>query len=118
MGQSITRKIIQQHLKEGEPMAGSPVAVGIDQTLTQDATGTMAYLQFEAMGINRIRTELSVSYVDHNTLQNGFQNADDHRFLQQYRGQIRNHFLHPGQRHMPPTAPGKLCSSRQNSDWL
>lgn len=96
MGQSITRKIIQQHLKEGEPMAGSPVAVGIDQTLTQDATGTMAYLQFEAMGIDRIRTELSVSYVDHNTLQNGFENADDHRFLQSFASKYGLFFSRPG----------------------
>lgn len=96
MGQSITRKIIQQHLKEGEPMAGSPVAVGIDQTLTQDATGTMAYLQFEAMGIDRIRTELSVSYVDHNTLQNGFENADDHRFLQSFASKFGLFFSRPG----------------------
>ncbi len=96
MGQSITRKIIQQHLKEGEPKAGSPVAVGIDQTLTQDATGTMAYLQFEAMGIDRIRTELSVSYVDHNTLQNGFENADDHRFLQSFASKYGLFFSRPG----------------------
>ncbi|MDM7925907.1 MAG: aconitate hydratase [bacterium] len=96
MGQSITRKIIGQHLKEGEPMAGSPVAVGIDQTLTQDATGTMAYLQFEAMGIDRIRTELSVSYVDHNTLQNGFENADDHRFLQSFASKYGLFFSKPG----------------------
>jgi aconitate hydratase len=96
MGQSITRKTILKHLKEGEPTAGSPIAVRIDQTLTQDATGTMAYLQFEAMGIDRIRTELSVSYVDHNTLQNGFENADDHRFLQSFASKYGLFFSRPG----------------------
>lgn len=82
MALNIVQKIIQEHLKEGELKAGSPLAIRIDQTLTQDATGTMAYLQFEAMGLDRVRTDLSVSYVDHNTLQNGFENADDHLFLQ------------------------------------
>ncbi|RKZ30625.1 aconitate hydratase, partial [bacterium] len=82
MGLSIIQKIIRNHLVEGEEKAGSPVAIRIDQTLTQDATGTMAYLQFEALEIPRVKTELSVSYIDHNTLQNGFENADDHRYLQ------------------------------------
>ena len=82
MGLSIIQKIIRKHLIEGKEKAGSPVAIRIDQTLTQDATGTMAYLQFEALGITRVKTELSVSYIDHNTLQNGFENADDHRYLQ------------------------------------
>ncbi|MCR4425933.1 MAG: aconitate hydratase [Firmicutes bacterium] len=82
MGQNITQKIISSHLAEGEMIPGSEVALRIDQTLTQDATGTMAYLQFEAMGVSSVRTELTVSYIDHNTLQPGFENADDHRFLQ------------------------------------
>ncbi len=82
MGSSMARKIIAAHLADGDMTAGSEIAVRIDQTLTQDATGTMAYLEFEAMGVPRVKTELSVSYVDHNTLQTGFENADDHRFLQ------------------------------------
>jgi aconitate hydratase len=96
MGHSLTNKIILKHLVEGEPVAGSPVAIRIDQTLTQDATGTMAYLQFEAMGLDRVKTELSVSYVDHNTLQNGFENADDHRFLQSSAARFGIHFSRPG----------------------
>ncbi len=81
MQQNLTRKIIKEHLLEGSMEPGEPVALRIDQTLTQDATGTMAYLQWEAMGLDRVRTELSVSYVDHNTLQMGYRNADDHRYL-------------------------------------
>ena len=83
MGKSITQKIIENHLVSGEIKAGKEVAIRIDQTLTQDATGTMAYLQFEAMGVPKVKTKLSVSYVDHNTLQyGGYENADDHKFLQ------------------------------------
>jgi aconitate hydratase len=96
MGYSLTQKIIRNHLVEGEPAVGSPVAIRIDQTLTQDATGTMAYLQFEALGLDRVKTELSVSYVDHNTLQNGFENADDHRFLQSFASKYGIHFSKPG----------------------
>jgi aconitate hydratase len=79
---TLSEKIIGSHLKEGELKAGSEIAITIDQTLTQDATGTMAYLQFEALGVPRVKTKLSVSYVDHNTLQTGPENADDHRYLQ------------------------------------
>jgi len=83
VGKNITQKIIDSHLVSGTPKAGNEVAIRIDQTITQDATGTMAYLQFEAMGVPKVKTKLSVSYVDHNTLQyGGFENADDHRFLQ------------------------------------
>ncbi len=82
MGKSITQKILEEHLVEGGFEPSEEIAIKIDQTLTQDATGTMAYLQFEAMGISRVKTELSVSYVDHNTIQAGFENADDHRYLQ------------------------------------
>ncbi|RMG60174.1 MAG: aconitate hydratase [Deltaproteobacteria bacterium] len=82
MGKNIVQKIIDAHLVSGEPVPGKEVGIRIDQTLTQDATGTMVYLQFESMGIPRVRTELSVSYVDHNTLQEGFENADDHLYLQ------------------------------------
>ena len=80
-GKSITQKIIESHLVEGNYVPGKEIGIRIDQTLTQDATGTMAYLQFESMGIPRVRTELSVSYIDHNTIQIGFENADDHRYL-------------------------------------
>ena len=79
---TITEKIIKAHLVEGEMHRGEPIAIHIDQTLTQDATGTMAYLQLEAMGVDQVKTELSISYVDHNTLQSGFENADDHKYLQ------------------------------------
>lgn len=82
MGYTIAEKIIKEHIISGEMKRGSEIALRIDQTLTQDATGTMAYLQFEAMGIPRVKTELSVAYIDHNTLQAGFENADDHRYIQ------------------------------------
>ena len=82
MGKSLTQKILEAHIVEGKWEPGTEIAIKIDQTLTQDATGTMAYLQFEAMGIPRVKTELSVSYVDHNTIQIGYENADDHRYLQ------------------------------------
>jgi aconitate hydratase len=82
MGKSLTRKILEKHLLVGEYIPGNEIGIKIDQTLTQDATGTMAYLQFEAMGLKQVKTELSVSYVDHNTIQVGFENADDHKYLQ------------------------------------
>ncbi|MBQ7949089.1 MAG: aconitate hydratase [Clostridia bacterium] len=82
MGYTIAQKIIKEHLVCGEMVTGQEIGLRIDQTLTQDATGTMAYLQFEAMGIDRVKTELSVAYIDHNTLQAGFENADDHRYIQ------------------------------------
>ena len=82
MGLTIAQKIIKNHLVSGDMTVGSEVALRIDQTLTQDATGTMAYLEFETMGIPKVKTELSVAYVDHNTLQCGYENADDHRYLQ------------------------------------
>lgn len=82
MGETLAQKIIRAHLLHGGMTPGSEIALRIDQTLTQDATGTMAYLEFETMGIPRVKTELSVAYVDHNTLQSGFENADDHRYLQ------------------------------------
>ena len=80
--QNLTYKILEKHLLKGKLEAGQPIEIKMDQTLTQDATGTMAYMQFEAMGVKKVKTELSVSYVDHNTLQNGFMNADDHAYLQ------------------------------------
>lgn len=81
MGLTLTEKIIRDHIVDGEPVKGTEIGLKIDQTLTQDATGTMAYLQFEAMGVDRVKTERSVAYIDHNTLQSGFENADDHRFI-------------------------------------
>ncbi len=90
------QKLISSHLVSGEMKAGEEIAISIDQTLTQDATGTMAYLEFEAMGIPRVRTKLSVSYVDHNTLQTGFENADDHRFLRTIAAKYGIYFSRPG----------------------
>lgn len=81
MGLTLTEKILSAHLVEGKMEKGSEIGIKIDQTLTQDATGTMAYLEFEAMGVPRVKTEKSVAYIDHNTLQSGFENADDHRFI-------------------------------------
>ncbi len=96
MGKSIARKILESHLVSGEMIPGKEIAISIDQTLTQDATGTMAYLQFEAMHVPRVRTKLSVSYVDHNTLQTGYENADDHRFLQTIAAKYGIYFSKPG----------------------
>ena len=79
---NVAKKIISQHLLSGKMEGGHEIELKIDQTLTQDATDTMTYLQFEAMGIPKVKTKLSVSYIDHNTLQSGFENADDHKFLQ------------------------------------
>ncbi|MFQ5735293.1 MAG: aconitate hydratase [Thermodesulfobacteriota bacterium] len=97
MGKNVAQKLIDSHLVSGEPVQGKEVNIRIDQTITQDATGTMAYLQFEAMGVPRVKTELSVSYVDHNTLQyGGFENADDHRFLQTLAAKHGIYFSRPG----------------------
>jgi aconitate hydratase len=93
---NLAQKIIRRHLVEGDLTPGSAIAIRMDQTLTQDATGTMAYLQFEALGIPRVKTELSVSYVDHNMLQSGFENADDHRFLQSFAAKYGIYFSKPG----------------------
>ncbi|MBQ6841839.1 MAG: aconitate hydratase, partial [Firmicutes bacterium] len=96
MAETIAQKIIRAHLLAGDMTPGSEVALKIDQTLTQDATGTMAYLEFETMGIPRVKTELSVAYVDHNTLQCGFENADDHRYLQTVAAKHGVYFSRPG----------------------
>lgn len=96
MSESLTYKILRKHLVCGELKPGSEIAIRIDQTLTQDATGTMAYLQFEAMGLRRVNTELSVSYVDHNTIQQGFENADDHKYLQTVAAKYGIYFSRPG----------------------
>ena len=96
MAMTIAQKIIASHLVSGDMAPGSEIALRIDQTLTQDATGTMAYLEFETMGIPRVKTELSVAYVDHNTLQCGFENADDHRYLQTVAAKHGVYFSRPG----------------------
>ena len=96
MGYTIAQKIIKEHLVCGEMTVGQEIGLKIDQTLTQDATGTMAYLQFEAMGIDRVKTELSVAYIDHNTLQAGFENADDHRYIQTVTKKHGIRFSRPG----------------------
>ncbi len=96
MGRSVTRAIVEQHLVSGGWTPGNEIAVRIDQTLTQDATGTMAYLQFEAIGIPHVKTELSVSYVDHNTLQTDFKNADDHAYLRTVASKYGIVFSRPG----------------------
>ena len=96
MGMTLAQKIIAAHKLDGDMTPGTPVALRIDQTLTQDATGTMAYLELEAMGIDRVKTELSVAYVDHNTLQSGFENADDHRYLQTVAAKYGVYFSRPG----------------------
>lgn len=96
MAQNIVEKILTSHLKEGEFVKGQEIGIRIDQTLTQDATGTMAYLQFEAMGLKEIKTDLSVSYVDHNTVQVGFENADDHRYLRTVAARYGVVFSRPG----------------------
>ena len=96
MALTLAHKIIKNHLVCGEMIPGKEIGLRIDQTLTQDATGTMAYLQFEAMGIDRVKTELSVAYIDHNTLQNGFENADDHQFIQSVAQKRGIRFSRPG----------------------
>ena len=96
MGLTVAQKLIKNHLVSGDMTVGSEVGLKIDQTLTQDATGTMAYLEFEAMGVPRVRTELSVAYIDHNTLQTGFENADDHRFIQSVAKKRGIRFSRPG----------------------
>lgn len=96
MGYSIAQKIIKEHLVSGEMIPGEEVGLRIDQTLTQDATGTMAYLEFESMGIPRVRTERSVAYIDHNTLQSGFENADDHRYIQSICAKHGIYYSRPG----------------------
>ena len=96
MGYTISEKIISSHLVEGDMKSQSLIGIKIDQTLTQDATGTLAYLQFEAMGVPKVKTELSVSYVDHNTLQTSFENADDHMYLQSVAKKYGLVFSRPG----------------------
>lgn len=113
MGLTITEKILKEHIVEGELKPGKEIGIKIDQTLTQDATGTMAYLEFESMGLDSVKTELSVAYIDHNTLQSGFMNADDHQFIQSAAAKFGLYFSKPGngichQVHLERfSAPGK-----------
>lgn len=96
MGSTLTQKIIGEHLVSGEMRVGEEIGIRIDQTLTQDATGTMAYLQLEAMGIEQVKTELSVAYIDHNTLQAGYENADDHQYIRTVAARHGIRFSRPG----------------------
>ena len=96
MGLTLAQKLIKSHLVEGEMIPGQEIGLKIDQTLTQDATGTMAYLEVEAMGVDRVKTERSVAYIDHNTLQTGFENADDHRYIQTVTKKHGIYFSRPG----------------------
>ena len=96
MGMNLAQKIIKEHIVSGEMITGSEISIRIDQTLTQDSTGTMAYLQFEAIGIPRVKTKKSVAYVDHNTLQAGFENADDHKYIQTVASKHGVYFSKPG----------------------
>lgn len=96
MGLNLAQKIIKGHLVSGEMVAGNEISIRIDQTLTQDSTGTMAYLQFEAIGIPRVKTKKSVAYIDHNTLQAGFENADDHKYIQTVTSKHGVYFSRPG----------------------
>ena len=96
MGLTIAQKIIKEHLVSGEMIPGEEIALKIDQTLTQGAAGTMAYLEFDTMGVPRVKTELSVAYIDHSTLQSGFENADDHRFIQSMAKKHGLYFSRPG----------------------
>ena len=96
MGDNLVYKILKSHIVEGELKAGEPISIKIDQTLTQDSTGTMAYLQLEAMGIDRVKTKRSVAFVDHNMLQQGFENADDHKFIQTVASKYGVYFSKPG----------------------
>ena len=96
MGDNIVYKIIKKHIVDGEAVAGSSIGIKIDQTLTQDSTGTMTYLQLEAMGIDKVKTKRSVAFVDHNMLQQGFENADDHKYIQTVADKYGVYFSKPG----------------------
>jgi Aconitase family (aconitate hydratase). len=93
---NLTQKILKKHLVDGELIKGHEIAIKIDQTLTQDSTGTMAYLELEALGVDKVKTELSVAYVDHNMLQEGFENADDHKYIQTVAAKHGIYFSRPG----------------------
>ena len=115
---NLTQKIIGSHLVSGTMTPGSEIGLRIDQTLTQDATGTMAWLQFEALGIPRVKTDISLSYVDHNTLQMNFRNPDDHRFLRTVAAKFGGVYLRARHRHLPPAPPRKLRQARRDPRGL
>ena len=96
MGENLVYKILKKHVVDGELKAGNTISIKIDNTLTQDSTGTMAYLQLEAMGIKKVKTEKSVAFIDHNMLQQGFENADDHRYIQTAADKYGIYFSRPG----------------------
>ena len=116
--QNLTYKILEKHLLKGKLEAGQPIEIKMDQTLTQDATGTMAYMQFEAMGVKKVKTELSVSYVDHNTLQNGFMNADDHAYLQSVASKYGIYFSKTRKWNLSPSSSRTFCQTRKDIDWF
>jgi len=115
MGKNIVEKIFEAHMVSGSPEAGKPIGLNVDQVYTQDATGTMAWLQFEAMGLDRVKVPLAVSYIDHNMVQSNFMNPDDHRFLQTVAAKYGAYFSRPGngichQVHLEQfAAPGKIA---------
>ena len=96
MGDNLVYKVLKNHLLEGNIEVGKEIGIKIDRTLTQDSTGTMAYLQLEAMGIDRVKTKKSVAFIDHNMLQQGFENADDHKFIQTVASKYGVYFSRPG----------------------
>ena len=110
MGKTLAYKILENHLVEGTLAPGEEIKIRIDQTLTQDSTGTMVYLQLEALDIEKVKTELSVAYVDHNTLQTGFENADDHEFIKSV---AKRHGVF-----FSSATSGKLRNTRKNSSRL
>ena len=118
MSCTLTEKILREHLADGSYEPGKEIGIKIDQTLTQDATGTMAYLQFESMGLSDIATELSVSYVDHNTIQVGFENADDHAYLESIAKKYGIYFSQTRKWHLPPGPSGKVRETRQDPAWF
>ncbi len=113
MNKSVAEKVIAKHLAHGKMVAGEEIALKIDHTLTQDSTGTLAYLEFEAMGIPKVKTDLSLSFVDHNMLQNDFRNADDHRYLQGVAAKYGIVFSRPGNGICHQLYLGTLCQARR-----
>ena len=119
MGRTITEKVIETHLVSGRFIPGNEIGIRIDQTLTQDATGTMAYLQFESLNIPRVKTELSVSYIDHNTVQIGFENADDRPLLAPPECSAKVWYLplKTGEWYLPSGTPREIWETSKRPDW-
>ena len=114
---NLTQKILKNHLLKGELVPGEEIAIRIDQTLTQDSTGTMAYLQLEAMGVDRVKTERSMAYIDHNTLQTGFENADDHQYITTVAKKHGIYSEQARQRYLSSGAAGTGAASRAGRCW-